>query len=351
MALNFLFKKYKDYYVLTNTGSVTLTYTVKSEFCEEITTISTDTITVGVTKDILLTKDGKYQFVITDGSETTTVHVMYYDKLVKSIVRGVEVEICGCGCAGCNDCDGDEDNCQAQLFTLNKMLAYSFLTKPQYSPYIDAIAAYMRCKLDDAVLCLMNRERLTGETNLEGIYNQFIAVHYLAFYLADLQASADDEETAFINAKYKSSKILPCLRKKCIDVEAIKDLIDNMGTISIISGAYINQPPSSVGNNTINVLNRATTVLTLAMFTTDTTPAYADPENDPVENLRINTISGSNVGVFYYSGVPIVVGQIIPASGITAGNLTHESPDQNSLATDSFTYSLSDTGSHTYTPA
>ena len=109
---------------------------------------------------------------------------------------------------------------------------------------------------------------------------------------------------------------------------------------------YINLPPSQVGNISINVLNRATTVLTLAHFTTSTTPAYSDPENDPVDAIRIDSLPAD--GILQYnngSWVNVTLGQIISAADITAGKLRYVSPNQNAPETNTFNFSVRDTGS------
>ena len=116
-----------------------------------------------------------------------------------------------------------------------------------------------------------------------------------------------------------------------------------MGLFTINNGAYVNQPPSQVGDYSMSVANRATTVLTLAMFTTNTTPAYSDPEGDAASAVRIDTLPGD--GVLKLSGVNVTVGQIILAADINAGNLTYVSPNQDALDTDTFDFSVSDTGS------
>ena len=116
-----------------------------------------------------------------------------------------------------------------------------------------------------------------------------------------------------------------------------------MGLFTINNGAYVNLPPSAVGDFNITVANRAVTVLTLAMFTTSTTPVYSDPEGDVAKEVRIDTLPVD--GVLKLSGTNITTGQIIPVAGIVAGNLTYESPNQNALDTDTFNFSVSDLGS------
>lgn len=119
-----------------------------------------------------------------------------------------------------------------------------------------------------------------------------------------------------------------------------------MANFNIISAAYINQPPTEVGDYTLNVLNRASTTLTLNMFSTDTTPPYSDPENDPVEAVRIDTLP--TLGTLKLNNVNVIAGQIILATAINANQLKYNSPDQNAVANAVFTFSVRDSGSMTF---
>lgn len=120
-----------------------------------------------------------------------------------------------------------------------------------------------------------------------------------------------------------------------------------MANFNIISAAYINKPPTEVGDYTLNVLNRASgTVLSLNMFSTDTTPPYSDPENDPVQAVRIDTLP--TLGTLKLNGTNVTAGQIILATAITANQLTYDSPDQNAVANAVFTFSVRDSGSMTF---
>lgn len=121
----------------------------------------------------------------------------------------------------------------------------------------------------------------------------------------------------------------------------------NMATFTIDVNAYVNQPPSAVGSNSITLSNRVTRVFTLADFTTNTTPPYADPESDGVYQLRIDSLP--SLGVLKLSGTSIVSAPtIINASDIVAGNFEYVAPSQDAAAAVSFNFSLSDTGSHTF---
>ena len=103
-----------------------------------------------------------------------------------------------------------------------------------------------------------------------------------------------------------------------------------------------------IGDNTIYPANRVETILTLAMFTTDTTLAYSDAEGDLLDAIRIVEISLENQGIYYIEGVAISVGDVITREQMNAGNFKHVGPDSNSISSDVFEFEGRDEGSLTW---
>lgn len=121
-----------------------------------------------------------------------------------------------------------------------------------------------------------------------------------------------------------------------------------MALFTITTLGYINQPPSQIGNNSVEIPIGGSHVFTLANFTTETNPQYLDPEGDSVSMIKIVSISGSNISV-KLSGIDVIPGQEIPASEIALGNLTAvDDGINNSYHNLSLTFNLSDTGSNTF---
>lgn len=118
--------------------------------------------------------------------------------------------------------------------------------------------------------------------------------------------------------------------------------------LSFIVDAQANQPPSEVGDGTATIPYGTTLVFTSAMFTSGTTPPYADPEGDPASNLKILTLP--TLGKIKYNGVNIFAGDVIALSDVDLGLLTYV-PDNADTDGDvqGFTFQVSDTGSQTYT--
>jgi hypothetical protein len=93
------------------------------------------------------------------------------------------------------------------------------------------------------------------------------------------------------------------------------------GTVTINVGAETNLPPSAVGDGNETIDYGETLVFTRAMFTTSTTPPYADPEGDAALELKIIVLPGE--GTLKLNGVNVATNQIIlftdAGSGIFIG--------------------------------
>lgn len=113
----------------------------------------------------------------------------------------------------------------------------------------------------------------------------------------------------------------------------------------ILNGDTIGNQPATIGDNTIYTTNRTTTILSLAMFTSQLQPPYSDPENDLIDAIRIDEISNANLGEFQLSGIPIAVNQIITREDLNAGLFKHVGPNQDSINSDVINFSARDEGS------
>ena len=127
----------------------------------------------------------------------------------------------------------------------------------------------------------------------------------------------------------------------------INTKFSNMATFTINVDAQVNLPPSAVGDNSITIHHSTTKVFTSADFTTNTTPMYADPEGDAAFELRITTLPLS--GTLKYNNIAVTISQIIPFTGIDAGNLIYESDGSNNSAYNvAFNFEVSDAGSQQF---
>jgi len=338
----FNFTKKQDKYLVTNEEIVPITFEIKKLYdCVNFLTISDGTIEPGVTKEFDFTEDGEYRIVINEGEDT--IYIKHYLKLLLSIIDGITDNICDCKC-GC-ECS-DEDNSLCNLLMLRaKIDVYKRLINPQGVAFFDAVNEYTKCLIEKPIYCGVDKEIILGEAECnEEIIKQLIALDYLAIYFYEFAQACLTEDKEFIRNKFNTKTIFCCIQSLGIDVGDIEELINNnMGLLTFNSGAYVNQPPSAVGDYAITVGNRASTPLTLAMFTSLTTPAYSDPEGDAPQAVRIDVLPVN--GTIELSGTPVTAGQVILVADINAGNLIFESPDQDALDGSGATFSVSDTGS------
>ena len=126
------------------------------------------------------------------------------------------------------------------------------------------------------------------------------------------------------------------------NVNNIKNII--MALFTVTTTAYVNQPPSQVGDGTATTAYATTYTFTAADFTTGTTPAYADPEGDTAATLKI--LSLPSTGELQYNSNPVTLNQEISFADITAGLFTFV-PDNGTTSSydDTWTFSIADSGS------
>lgn len=117
-----------------------------------------------------------------------------------------------------------------------------------------------------------------------------------------------------------------------------------MAQFVITSEAYENLPPSSVGNNSITIGYASVHVFTVANFTTETSPVYTDPENNPAAQLKILTLPA--VGTLKLNNVAVNANDIIEFSDIALNKFTYESDASDTDGySASFTFQIADSGS------
>lgn len=350
--LEYSLREKNDRYYIQNQQLAPINFEVrKSLSCYplEFSTIYTDSVLPGLEAEIFIKEDGIYEiFLINEDPNTLEIEgepyrIKKYDTLLSSIIEGMGQEVCACSC-GCDCNEESDDNC-GLLMLRAKMDAYKRLIHPKGASFFNAVYSYVGCLIKDPIYCSVSTEIITGEADCnKKLIKQMLSLDYLALYFFEMAAACLHEDKNYVREKFNTKKIFCCIQSLGIDVGIIETLINkNMGTFTINSSAYINQPPSQVGNYELNVGNRATTILNLNMFTTLTTPAYSDPEGDAVKEVRVDTLPQD--GVLKLSGVPVLAGAVILVADVNAGNLVYESPIQDALDTDSFEFSLSDVGS------
>lgn len=226
MALNFVYKNYKDVHTIFNSGILPLTYSISRIECDSKELVKTAQIPVGETITLPLNyMDGVYSVTITDGIEEQILDdILYYNNLLLTIISNVEASLCGCKtCDECEDCN----ECSLYLNTLNQVLAFSIVNNPKYSPYINLINEELKCDFSQVVLCMLTNSMIDGNQDTKNIYLRIIAMYYLAFYILDWIQSTDVDEANYIKCKYNSVKILKCIKKLGINIDEISDIFLN----------------------------------------------------------------------------------------------------------------------------
>jgi hypothetical protein len=323
----------------THDGPITLK-TFYGANCGDTTQLEVDTILPEESHETQLGADGIYEFVLdaeVDGQlEVIEFTVEYYDNFLQSLITTLENLFCDCGCDNCDDCIEYD----ILLDGFYKVMTYYTLTRRYYAGYIDAVMSCSKCETIEEIHCIVNNEKYLGGHNNISFLKKLLGYYYLSFYFAEVEEDNEDE----IKTKFKYDTIMACL--KGIDINCIKQKINDMGLFTINNAAYINQPPSEVGDYSTSLPNRTDLTITLAMFTSSTTPPYSDPEGDPADAVRIDSLPSN--GTLLLSGTPVTPGQVIDVADINAGNLVFDAPEQDALSSINFNFSVRDTGSLTF---
>lgn len=336
--------KFKDDYKLTNTGNTNIiaSINVESDDCTQYDKAKPNVIIEpGITKTIKLSYDGKYRIdLIDENSEVSEIKILHYYSLLTSIIADIQYLLCECD-AGCTDCGDKSSECHQDLGTILKILSFQRLTHPQHAAFLEVVFNSLSCSIKELTNTLVFEQQTNGSASYAELLKKILSYYYLAFYHSEYK-NVSSEEIEYINTKFQFNEISTCIDATLIT--EVQTKIDNMGTFTVINGAYVNQS-GSVGDNTIERPNRVTTVLTMEMFTSQTTPPYTDPENDPADAIKIISIDGNNTGKYQVDNVDVVPEQIIDISVVQAERFVHVGPDQDSVSNDSIGFAVRDSGS------
>jgi len=342
--MSFTIKRFKDNYILSNTDNNVLELQINKQIenCTNYEQVK-DIINIQPNKShtVKLYQDGKYKLIVTEGISEEEIIILHYSSLLYSIISDIQYILCECAVdLNCSDC-GNTSEINKQLSVILKILSYQKLTHPRHAAFLETLFEPLKCSIDELTSNIILEEKMNGNADYIQLLEKILSYYYLSFYFSEVKTSSE-EELDYINTKFQYQNLFNCINSDLItDAE---NRIDNMGTFTVISGAYVNLPPTT-GDNTIEVPNRFTKTLDLSMFTSQTTPPYNDPEGDVVDALRVNSIDGNNQGVFYYDNTPIIQNLIIPAQHIVDGRFTHEGPDADTILNDEIDFSLRDIGS------
>ena len=224
MAFTYIYKKYKDIYTIENTGLTSFNYDIDVKECDSLNNYTSGIILPGKTLTLpILFSDSVYIVTLSD-DEVTLTDILQYNNLLTTFIDNVEKVICGC--KKCNDCS-DCNECETYLNTISYGLGFLHVNTPKYNNYLTTISNTLKCNYSQEIVTTILNESLTGTKEVKKLTLLNIATLYLTFYFIDLAQAFDTEEADYIKLKYKSSKILKCIRKLGIDVDEFTDNIFN----------------------------------------------------------------------------------------------------------------------------
>lgn len=122
-----------------------------------------------------------------------------------------------------------------------------------------------------------------------------------------------------------------------------------MGLFTINITAKVNQPPSAIGDNSVQVTNDTTYTFTKDDFTVDTVPPYADPDGDDVDKVKITSLLSPGTGDLEYNAIAVTLDQEVAMTGIVTGLLKYiADPGSPAAYSETFTFDMSDLGTNTF---
>lgn len=228
MALNYIQKKYKDVYSIENLGITPINYFIQIKECDSLNELKSGIILPGDTFVLPINfLDATYVVTLSDDDETQVLDdILQYNNTLLNFIDGTEELLCGC--KKCNECE-ECNKCDSFLNTLNYALAYFHVNSSKYNNYLSTFSNELKCNYSQEILCLISQINLSGKIEIEKLTKLNIGMYYLVFYLLDLAQATDEAEANYIKNKYKSFKILKCIRKLGIDIDNFNEqLFSNM---------------------------------------------------------------------------------------------------------------------------
>lgn len=341
----------QDVYYITNNEAESVYLTITDvDDCTEDKVLTELTLEPAIEYQLPLVNDGIYLVELDNiyagippdpDPQHSSFVIKYYLNLEKSMIEDIFSVLCNCEC-GCSDCvDLSAESCELLLTARVKTDSFIRYSSPRYDSYVNTANEAFRCLSQPQLYCDIFEENVSGKNQYsEKLAKQMLALDYLGIYFQELQGLTEQEDIDYIDEKFQSSSVFCCISKLGINIKEIENLInEKMGALTINTGAYVNQPPTT-GNNTLATANRTSITFNMAMFTTQTVPPYNDPEGTPAIAVRFDTLPGD--GIIRLNGTPILAGEEIEESYITAGLLIYSPPDQDPADSDVFNFSVQD---------
>lgn len=219
-----LVSKYKDEYIIKNKSLLARDFSIEQLNCgQSVKKVKNITLSPGEEESIKFNYDSFFGIFI-DNSDDMEVSFPVYTDTLNIIVHYTEKYLCGCDCAGCEECD-DKEELELPLKTLSLMLSYLMASNPIYTKYFNIVSNILKCDINFDLICQINNLSLKGNSDSKFFIKRLIAYLYLIFYLQESLQAVDKEEAEYIKEKFNYSTIEPCIRKLGINP---KDLIEEL---------------------------------------------------------------------------------------------------------------------------
>lgn len=215
---------YNLYYVSDNSNSLLITDTLLAD--SEVV-LSTN-------------KDGKYKIVISAENETD---VTLYFNVIKYLQNSITndalnllciLEDCKCKTLTNNCLSNAGKKCLTHKSVFVKLLSYQSLYVPVYgttytlafNTFLEKGVAIYNCKAQTVLNNILQEECITGSVkSVDKLFNLYLALYWAGMYFIDKTlAGVDEEELAFVKAKYAYDKIVSCLCSTCIDITELESI-------------------------------------------------------------------------------------------------------------------------------
>ena len=111
-----------------------------------------------------------------------------------------------------------------------------------------------------------------------------------------------------------------------------------MATGTINSGAAPPLPPNIVGDNFLQLANRASYIYRLSNFTSQTAPVYNHPQGAIADAIQVKSLQ--TTGTLLFNGIAVIVGDIVTNTDMNNNGLVFIPLDQDPIATSSWDFTV-----------
>lgn len=231
--------KQKETYLVVNKVASIGYYTITKKGCNTDNELVVQGNIEGNASFLFIpTTDGDYTVTLTIVSEAgeeevSTVLITHYPTLIKSVVAGIEVLLCGdnCGCepTACTNKGLEYQNLFGELMLLTNILksvnTCNNNTHAIQMAISDGVIAY-KCELYLFFCRTQLESKITGKTTFnKKMVDKIIGIIYLMLYYYEKEITSTQKEYQdFLNKKYEFLTIKQCVLRAEVDVLLVEQI-------------------------------------------------------------------------------------------------------------------------------